>query len=194
MIILASQSQMRRKLLEAAAIQFEARPSPLDEEVAKRKLGAVGAITLAAALATLKAKALSALNPLAFVIGADQTLTLEGETLHKPQTLHDAKHQLWRMRGKTHELHSAVVVTQANRVLFQHVETASLRMRPFSAAFFHDYLQASGDRILLSLGSYQIEGRGLMLFERIEGDYFSILGLPMLPLLAFLRETGELTS
>ncbi|HYD71951.1 MAG TPA: Maf family nucleotide pyrophosphatase [Candidatus Binatia bacterium] len=190
-LILASGSPARRRLLEAAGIAFELDGPRIDEEAAKARLRAEGATPRdqAVALAELKALSVSARRD-GFVIGADQMLAFEGRAFDKPKSASEAREHLLRLRGRTHELITAAVVAVGDTVIWRHVDTPRLTMRAFSDTFLEDYLERAGDNVLMSVGAYQIEGLGAQLFERVEGDYFSILGLQLLPLLAFLREQG----
>lgn len=191
-LLLASASLTRARLLENAGLAFAAEAAPVDEDEAKRALEAEGsdAAAIAAALAELKARAVSRRHPGAFVIGADQVLDCDGRRFDKPADLAAARAQLLALRGRTHELVSAAVVVRDGRPLWHHVGRARLTMRPFSDVFLDRYLAEAGDAILGSVGAYQLEGRGAQLFARVEGDYFTILGLPLLPLLDFLRAHG----
>lgn len=190
-LILASGSAARRQMLEAAGLSFEVEIARVDEEAAKASLRAEGVRPRdqADALAELKALAVSRKRS-GFVIGADQMLAVEGETLDKPKDRAEARAHLMRLRGRTHELLTAAVVAREGAIIWRHVDTPKLRMRDFSDAFAEDYLARVGDAALKSVGAYQLEGLGAQLFDRVEGDYFSVLGLPLLPLLAFLREHG----
>lgn len=194
MIILASNSKVRHALLAQAGIAHEVRSSPFDEAAAKPGLAGQQPRAVAQALALCKAQAVSALFPQALVIGADQTLDVESESLSKPVSAAEARLHLQRLRGRTHQLHSAVACTRGPATLWQHVDSASLTMRAFSDHFLDTYLAAEGAAALESVGSYKLEGRGLQLFDAISGDYFTILGLPLLPLLQFLRDAGEVPS
>lgn len=178
-------------MLEAAGLSFEVEIARVDEEAAKASLRAEGVRPRdqADALAELKALAVSRKRS-GFVIGADQMLAVEGETLDKPKDRAEARAHLMRLRGRTHELLTAAVVAREGAIIWRHVDTPKLRMRDFSDAFAEDYLARVGDAALKSVGAYQLEGLGAQLFDRVEGDYFSVLGLPLLPLLAFLREHG----
>lgn len=189
-LILASQSVVRRKLLEAAALAVETIPAPIDERAIEARAGAQTPDAVALLLAREKAKAVAAKHPRRIVIGADQTLALGDERFSKPAGRAAAAAQLRRLRGKTHILSSAVAVARDASVLFSHVAQAHLTMRDFSDAWLERYLDAAGEAVCASVGAYQLEGPGVHLFEKIDGDYFTILGLPLLPLLAFLRQGG----
>lgn len=190
-LVLASGSAARGKLLEAAGLTFEVDVPRVDEEAAKASLRAEGLRPReqADALAELKALSVSRMRP-DFVIGADQMLALDGNVFDKPGDFADARAQLTQLRGKTHELITAVVVAREGAIIWRHIDTPKLKMRAFSDSFLDDYLARAGQGALSSVGAYQLEGLGAQLFERVEGDYFSVLGLPLLPLLAFLREHG----
>jgi len=190
-LVLASGSAARRKMLEAVGLTFEVDPPRVDEEAAKASLRAGGLKPRdqADALAELKALSVSRSRP-DFVIGADQMLALGGDVFDKPKDMNDARQHLLRMRGQTHELITAAVVAREGAIIWRHIDTPKLKMRAFSDAFLDDYLAQAGDNVLRSVGAYQLEGLGAQLFERVEGDFFSVLGLPLLPLLAFLREHG----
>ena len=190
-LVLASASASRRRMLEAAGLAFAIDPPRMDEEAAKASLRAAGLKPRdqADALAELKALSISRRRP-EFIIGADQMLAVGGDVLDKPKDMAEARSHLERLRGKTHELLTAAVVARDGAVIWRHIDTPRLRMRDFSDAFLDDYLTQAGEAALASVGAYQLEGLGAHLFERVEGDYFSVLGLPLLPLLAFLREHG----
>jgi septum formation protein len=193
-LILASKSTARRAVLEGAGVPFEAVGSGVDEEAAKLGLAARRATPrqVAEALAEDKALAVS-VGRGELVVGADQTLEFQGQLYDKAETLEAARERLKTLRGKPHQLHSAVVVAERGAVVWRETQSATLRMRDFSDAFLEDYLAAEGDAALGSVGCYRLEGRGLQLFTKIEGDYFTILGLPMMGLLDLLRRRGVLS-
>ena len=195
MIVLASQSATRVAILRNAGLDFEALPADVDERAVEANLVAGGATAgdIALALAEAKATAVAAHRPHAIVIGADQTLDADGERWHKPVTRTEARAQLTALSGRTHHLRSAVVGMRDGVVRYRRIDTAAMTMRQFGPDEIDAYLDQVGDRALASVGAYQIEGPGIRLFERIEGDYFTILGLPLLPLLAWLREEGALS-
>ena len=193
-LVLASKSAARRALLEAAGIAIEIKPAAIDERAMEARAGMVGAGEVAALLAREKAKAVAAESPERIVVGADQTLALDGRRFSKAANRAAAREQLRALRGETHTLHSAVAVVRAGEVVFEHLDTARLTMRAFSDAFVESYLDAVGDAALTSVGGYQLERAGIQLFERVEGDHFTVLGLPLLPLLAYLRQAGLLAA
>lgn len=195
-LVLASQSAARQMLLAAAKIPFESIASGIDERLIETPLRQKGASAAAIAvhLAQAKAHAVSVVKPHRLVVGADQTLSFEGKTFSKPTTISEAQAQLAGFSGRTHELHSALCVARDSIILFETVVTARLTCRSFSSDFINRYMEAAGDAVLTSVGAYQIEGIGLHLFERIEGDQATILGLPLLPLLGFLRREGSLAE
>jgi septum formation protein len=192
MIILASQSEARRRLLTQAGISFTAQ-SPIFDENSLKSTN-YDATTLARDLATAKSLSLNTTNPDSFIIGADQTLCCDEIPMSKPENPEAAYIQLQQLRGKRHTLVSAVSVSKNNQVLFQHCDKATLTMRNFSDTFLKNYLTTAGPAILHCVGSYQIEGKGINLFSEIDGDIFTVQGLPLLPLLAFLRQVGELPT
>jgi len=189
MLILASQSATRKALLQQAGLAFSTASAAIDErrlEQAVLERGGDGR-DVALLLAEKKAAAIAATHAGAIVIGADQTLSLGAELLHKPASRAEAAAQLDHLRGKTHRLHAAVVLVRDDELLWSGVETAELTMRDFSPAERDDVLQREGDAILASVGGYRLEGPSIRLFDTVAGDYFTILGLPLLPLLAALR-------
>ena len=193
-VVLASKSATRRAVLEGAGVPFETAGSGVDEEAAKAELLSKGASArqVAEALAERKALAVSRGRP-ELVIGADQTLEFEGRLYDKAETVADARDRLSTLRGKPHQLHSAVVVAREGAVVWRETESATLTMRQFSDGFLEEYLAAEGDAALGSVGCYRLEGIGVQLFSKIEGDYFTILGLPLMGLLNLLRRRGVLT-
>jgi septum formation protein len=194
MLILASQSKIRRILLSQAGVLFETKTTPLDEVNAHIKYGHLAPKILASALALAKSQAASALYPNATVIAVDQILELENEVIHKPATIEEAHGHLQRLRGHTHHLHTAFSITQNTTLLSQHTDTATLTMRQFSDAFLQNYLEICTEDTLKCVGCYQYELTGSQLMSHVQGDYFSILGLPLLPLLAALRQLGHVLS
>jgi septum formation protein len=186
-LILASQSRTRQALLASAGLAFEAIPPDIDERAIQQasKLSAPGDVALL--LAREKARWVSSQRPRHYVIGADQTLAMGTRLFNKPGDRGQALDQLRTLVGHRHELHSAVAVARGGEIAFEHSAIARLTMRPMAEAELVAYLDAAGERVTSSVGAYQLEDLGVHLFERIEGDYFTILGLPLLPLLAFLR-------
>lgn len=195
-IILASTSPTRVGLMRAAGIAFEAMAPGVDERAVEAPLVAqgAGAGEIAQALAEAKALAVSARVPAAHVIGADQTLSCEGRQWHKPKDMAEAKGQLLALSGRMHELQTALAGAEGGAVVWRRLDTARLTMRDLSPGFVDDYLAAVGDEALGTVGAYSVEGRGIQLFERIEGSHFTMLGLTMIPLLQWLRETGALAG
>jgi septum formation protein len=195
-VILASASRVRRALLQNAGVACLAEAARVDEEEIKRTLLAARAEASEAAetLAELKARKISQSRPGALVIGADQILECGGRWFDKPADLAEAGAHLKALRGRDHTLISAVVVVRDGARLWHHADRARLHMRALSDAFIERYLEALGPRVCDSVGAYQLEGLGVQLFERIEGDYFTILGLPLLPLLDFLRHHGAVPA
>jgi septum formation protein len=193
---LASKSRSRAAVLAGAGVAFETEDSAIDEAALKTDLLAAGASPrdVAERLGEAKALAVSARRPDDLVIGADQTLDLGGALYDKAANLAEAKTHLTAMRGRGHALHGGIVAAEGGDVVWRTTETSRLWMRDFSDAFLDGYLARGGDTLLASVGCYQLEGEGVQLFERIEGDYFAILGLPLLPLLAFLRERGAIVT
>jgi septum formation protein len=187
-LLLASKSEVRRKILAAAGVPIESRAAPIDERAIEARSGAHDAGEVARVLAGAKAHTVAAQMPARVVLGADQTLTLGEQRFSKPPSREAAREPLLALRGKTHRLHSALTVVRDGEVLFEYSDAANLTMRDFSDRFLDSYLDAIDDRALASVGGYLIESAGIHLFERVEGDYFTILGLPLLPLLTFLRK------
>lgn len=197
-LILASGSRARYSLLKSAGVAFTVIPADIDETAVRETLASdnpeIDPVDIADVLARVKGEAVSAANPDSLVIAADQVLALGPEIFSKPSDLEDARECLKKLRGQTHQLHSAVVLAENGEVTWAHVETADMTMRNFSTMFLSEYLVKAGEAVCHSVGGYQLEGQGIQLFEKIDGDYFTILGLPLLPLLAELRQRGVLTS
>jgi septum formation protein len=192
-LVLASRSSARRALLEAAGIPLELHPADLDERALERGASlAPGAV--AQFLSREKAAAVSRARPGRLVLAADQVASLGAQRFSKPADRAMARAQLSMLSGRSHELHSAITFAQDETVLFEHVEVARLTMRPLSEAFLDAYLDAAGSAVTASVGAYQVEGLGIQLFERIEGDYFTVLGLPLISALDFLRRRGCLLA
>jgi len=192
-LVLASRSSARRALLEAAGIPLELHPADLDERALERGASlAPGAV--AQFLSREKAAAVSRARPGRLVLAADQVASLGAERFSKPADRAIARAQLSMLSGRSHELHSAITFAQDETVLFEHVQVARLTMRPLSEAFLDAYLDAAGRAVTASVGAYQVEGLGIQLFERIEGDYFTVLGLPLISALDFLRRRGCLLA
>jgi septum formation protein len=189
-LVLASKSDIRGKILAAAGLRFGIRPAQIDERAVEAQAGVMDAAAAAALLARAKADSVAATQSGSLVLGCDQTLALADVRFSKPANRDEAARQLRSLRGQTHALHSALALVCDDKVLFEMVDTARLTMRDFSDRFLDDYLDMTGDAALSSVGGYQLEGIGIHLFERVEGDYFTILGLPLLPLLAYLRANG----
>jgi septum formation protein len=186
-LILASQSTARQALLANAGIAFEAIPAGLDERAIRLASALSAPREIAALLAREKALFVSAKHPGRYVVGADQTLMLGGRLFSKPAGRAQAAAQLQALAGQAHELHSAAAVARDGEILFENVSIARMTMRRLDEAAISAYLDAAGEAVTTSVGAYQLEGMGVHLFERIEGDHFTILGLPLLPLLKFLR-------
>jgi len=194
MIILASGSATRRAMLESAGVDFVVDTSPVDEAAIKAAMREEtgNPARVAEVLAELKATRVSARHPGAIVIGADQMLDCDGAWFDKPDSVDSARDQLAALRAKTHRLTSSVVAVRDGKRLWHHTDQAKLTMRRFSDSFLDAYMQKAGAAVLSSVGAYQLEGLGAQLFMLVEGDHFTILGLPLLALLDFLRENGEL--
>jgi septum formation protein len=193
-LLLASRSESRRAVLASAGIPVEILPADIDERGIEARAGAKPPGEIALLLARAKAAAVAAQLPARLVLGADQTLALGARLFAKPVDLAAARAQLQSLRGRTHELHSAVVLARGESVLLAHCEIARLTMRDFSDRFLDAYLAAAGPAVMASVGGYQVERAGIQLFERIAGDHFTILGLPLLQLLHYLRGAGCLAD
>lgn len=197
-IVLASGSKARRRMLEAAGLAFAVVPADIDERAIeaqiRKKTAGAEPVEIAKALARAKAEAVSGEHPGMLVVGSDQTLSLGGDLLNKSRTLEDARATLQRLKGREHELHSAVAIAIDGSTDWVHVDSAKLLMRDFSEEFLASYLDRAGESILGSVGAYEAEGLGVQLFERIEGDHFTIFGMPLLPLLCELRRRRAIAS
>lgn len=195
-LVLASASVARARLLEAAGLEVRVEPAGIDEPAIKQtfRVEGRGAISCALSLAEVKARAVAERKNQSLVIGADQILVCGDIWFDKPKDLVEARTQLEALRGRTHELTTAVCAVRAGTLLWHTVSRPQLTMRDFSGQFLDDYIAAEGAVILGSVGAYRLEGRGAQLFERIEGDYFAILGLPLLETLGFLRDHGEIPT
>jgi septum formation protein len=193
-LVLASRSVSRRAMLVAAGLPIEVSVPDLDERAAEAAAGPLAPANAARLLACEKAKAIAQEKPGRLVVGADQTLALGPRRFDKPRDVEAARAQLEALSGNTHQLHSAVAVVCDQKILLDVVDTASLTMRPLSDAFLDAYFAAAGPAVLESVGAYQLEKLGIHLFASIEGDHFTILGLPLLPLIVFLRKAGCLVE
>lgn len=195
-LVLASGSKIRAELLQNAGLTIEVDPADIDERAVEAPLLNAGfpPEDLAAILAEAKALSVSERRPGDLVIGADQILAFNGQRYTKPETMASARRQLLAFSGKTHELMSAVVIAKNGEAVWRNISVARLTMRELTPAFVGHYLASVGDVALSSVGAYQLEGSGVQLFEKIEGDYFTVLGLPLLPLLAELRIQGEVET
>jgi septum formation protein len=195
-LVLASASRTRQQLLGAAGVAFDVDPASIDEAGVRESLRSAGASSAAAAetLAELKATRVSQRQPDRLVLGADQILELGGAWLDKPTDRAEARAQLMALRGRSHELVCCQCVVRNGARLWHHHDRARLTMRAFSESFLEAYLSAAGADLVEAVGAYRLEGRGVQLFDRIEGEFFTILGLPLLPLLGFLREHGVVAS
>jgi len=193
-LVLASKSFARRTMLSAAGIPVEIIPAQIDERAVEYSQNGRNRDPdeLALLLSWEKASAVSFKAPSRLVLGADQTLAMGSRRFNKPADIDEAREQLRALRGQTHTLHSAATLVQDGSVLFKIVDTARLRMRDFSDKFLDQYLEAAGPTVTESVGGYQLEKLGIHLFERVEGDYFTILGMPLLPILDFFRQRAFL--
>lgn len=195
-LILASQSPFRRMLMENAGLSFQAIAAEIDERAIEEELKPQSPSPSKVALHLAEAKALDVARrfPGKLVIGSDQTLSLDDRVFHKPRNVADAKEHLLALSGRTHALNSAIALCLDGTIQWRHVSTAQLTMRALSDGFIDRHLARVGDKALASVGAYQLEGEGIQLFEKIEGDYFTIIGLPMLPLFAQLRTMGAIDA
>ena len=193
-LVLASKSEIRRALLADAGIPVDVSPADIDERGIEQRATTRDAGDIALVLARAKAQAIAARLPGRLVLGADQTLALGERRFSKPADRAAARDQLKALRGQTHELHTAVALARDGAIAFEHREAAGLTMRAFSDGFLESYLDAMGGAVTASVGGYQLEKAGVQLFERIDGDHFVILGLPLVALLAYLRRAGCLAQ
>lgn len=193
-LILASGSAARREMLQGAGVLFRVEVAPVDEAALKAELGMIDAAALAVELAKAKAVAVSRLQPDAWVLGGDQTLAFDGGLVSKARSLEEARTRLSAMRGRSHALHSGAALARGGEVVWSGVETATVQVRPFSDAFLDAYLQAEGEALLSCVGAYRLECLGAQLFERVDGDYFTVLGLPLWAVLKQLRHVGALPA
>jgi len=191
-LILASKSAARRAMLSDAGVPFVVQVADVDEDALKTP--GVDPVELAVELARTKALAVSRHDADAWVLGADQTLAFDGGLVSKAATLDAARERLSAMRGRTHQLHSGAALARNGQVVWSGVDTVEMKMRDFSNAFLDAYLAAEGEALLSCVGSYRLEGLGAQLFEAVEGDYFTVLGLPLWPVLAELRRAGVIAS
>lgn len=193
-LVLASSSPFRRMLMKNAGLAFDTRAAEIDERAIEAELEALEATPDQVAMELARAKALDVSRhcPDALVIGSDQTMSLGQRVYHKPKDLEEARDHILSLSGKTHRLNSAIALVRGGEILWNHVSHADLTVRPLSLAFVDGYVERCGDKLLGSVGAYQLEGEGIQLFSEIQGDYFTIIGLPMLPLLAKLRGLGAI--
>jgi len=189
-LLVASRSTVRRSLLEGAGVPVEVLPADIDERGVEARAPLQAPVAIAALLAREKALAVARQKPGRLVLGADQILSLEGRRFSKPADRAAAHAQLRALSGRTHELYSAIAFVQDATALFEHVAVARLTMRTLAERFLEAYLDAVGDAATASVGAYQLEGLGIQLFERVDGDYFTVLGLPLMTALDFLRRQG----
>jgi len=193
-LVLASNSAARREMLVNAGVTFSVQGADIDENTVKAVHDPSDAAGLAVELARIKALAVSRHNDDAWVLGADQTLAFDGGLVSKAASLDEARARLMAMRGRQHQLHSGAALARNGQIVWSGVDTATLKIRAFSPAFLDAYLAAEGEALLSCVGSYRLEGMGAQLFEAVEGDYFTVLGLPLWPVLAELRRAGVLRS
>ncbi len=193
-LILASKSAARRAMLSEAGVSFAVQVADVDEDAVKAVHDPADAAGLAVELARVKALAVSRHDADAWVLGADQTLSFDGGLVSKAGSLGEARDRLQAMRGQTHQLHSGAALAHKGQVVWSGVDTATMRVRDFSDAFLDAYLAAEGEGLLSCVGAYRLEGMGAQLFEAVEGDYFTVLGLPLWPVLDELRRAGVLRS
>lgn len=193
-LILASGSQIRQQILRDAGIAFQITKSDVDEDELKQAHRDLPPAAMAVLLAKAKANQVSSAHPEDFVLGADQTMELAGELLDKLPKRELARARLMAMRGRSHQLHSGLALVQASQTVWEHQQSSTLWVRPFSDAFLDIYLDKAGEELTASVGAYAYEGLGGQLFDRVDGEFHAILGLPLLPLLKVLRELRVITS
>nr|WP_280644120.1 nucleoside triphosphate pyrophosphatase [Brevundimonas alba] len=193
-MILASKSAARRAMLEGAGVPFSVQVADVDEDSVKAVHDPADAVGLAVELARVKALAVSRHDPDAWVLGADQTLAFDGGLVSKATSLAVARDRLASMRGREHQLHSGAALARNGQVVWSGVDSVTLRVRDFSDAFLDAYVAAEGEALLSCVGSYRLEGMGSQLFEAVDGDYFTVLGMPLWPVLAELRRAGVLAT
>lgn len=193
-LVLASTSRIRGELLTQAGLAFTAMRPEVDENALKISAKGVSPGDLARSLAAAKAVSVTNRSPEALVIGADQVLNLAGKAFDKPASREEARQHLLQLRGQRHVLETAICCAKAGKIVWEHLGRATLTMRAFSESFLDDYLDHMGPEVTTSVGAYKLENLGIQLFDTIEGDYFTILGLPLLPLLDFLRRQGALAT
>lgn len=193
-LILASRSAARRAMLSGAGVPFSVQDAGVDEDAIKASLTGIDPADLALELARAKALAVSRHDPEAWVLGSDQTLDLEGTMVSKARDLRAARARLLTMRGKAHHLNAAAALARDGAVVWSGVKTARMTMRAFSESFLDTYLEAEGEVLLGSVGCYRLEGMGSQLFDRVEGDYFTVLGMPLWPVLVELRRVGVIAT
>ena len=189
-LILASKSKYRAQLLKAAGVEFTSQPAPIDERAVEEPLlkSEVDSSDIALVLAQAKALSVSEENREAIVIGSDQTLTFDNQLLHKPENMEEARRRLLLLSGRTHQLTSAIALAKDGEIIWQFADTSTIKFRKLDPGFVGRHLASVGEAALTSVGAYQIEGLGVNLFEKIDGDFFSIMGLPIIPLLEKLRD------
>ena len=193
-LILASKSAARRSMLEGAGVPFAIQVADVDENAVKATHDPADPSGLAVELARVKALAVSRHDPDAWVLGADQTLAFDGGLVSKAKSMVEARTRLQAMRGRAHQLHSGAALAHKGQIVWSGVDSVDMRMRDFSDVFLDAYLAAEGEVLLTSVGSYRLEGLGSQLFEAVDGDYFTVLGLPLWPVLAELRRAGVLAA
>ena len=193
-LILASRSAARRAMLADAGVTFGLEDAGVDEDAIKAAMTGATPEALAIELACAKALAVSRRDPDVWVLGADQILAFDGGLVSKAKSLDDARARLQTMRGRSHQLHSGAALATRGQIVWSGVDTVQMKMRDFSDAFLDAYLTTEGDELLACVGSYRLEGMGAQLFEAVDGDYFTVLGLPLWPVLAELRRAGVIAS